>query len=317
MANYHSDEWIMERVHEHWLEALTLFPKDRIVGIFLQGSQNYGLDYEGSDIDTKLIVVPTWEDICFNRKPVSTTHIRANEEHIDLKDIRLMFQTFRKQNLNFMEILFTKYKIINPMYEEYWAELVEYNEKIAMYDPCGAVKTMKGIAMEKYHAMEHRYPAKAEIIDAWGYDPKQLSHLIRVREYLERYINGEKYADCLMFKKATYLKKVKYANPTVKPFYSLEVARKLGKATLDEIVDIADNFIERELPKDEQVDVILDRVQEKIMRDAIMAELLAVCPECGTPLVWRANWDNPMYECTNCLATWEKENGKIKRFFFG
>ena len=317
MANYHSDEWIMERVHEHWEEALTLFPKDRIVGIFLQGSQNYGLDYEGSDIDTKLIVVPTWEDICFNRKPVSTTHIRANDEHIDLKDIRLMFQTFRKQNLNFMEILFTKYKIVNPMYEEYWAELVEYNEKIAMYDPCGAVKTMKGIAMEKYHAMEHRYPAKAEIIDAWGYDPKQLHHLLRVREYLERYINGEKYADCLVSKETIYLKKVKYANPTVKPFYSLEVARKLGKATLDEIVDIADNFIERELPKDEQVDVILDRVQEKIMRDAIMAELLAVCPECGTPLVWRANWDYPVYECAQCLGTYEKTETGLQRFFFG
>lgn len=317
MANYHSDEWIMERVHEHWLEALTLFPKDRIVGIFLQGSQNYGLDYEGSDIDTKLIVVPTWEDICFNRKPVSTTHIRANDEHIDLKDIRLMFQTFRKQNLNFMEILFTKYKIVNPMYEEYWAELVEYNEKIAMYDPCGAVKTMKGIAMEKYHAMEHRYPAKAEIIDAWGYDPKQLHHLLRVREYLERYINGEKYADCLVSKETIYLKKVKYANPTVKPFYSLEVARKLGKATLDKIVDIADNFIERELPKDEQVDVILDRVQEKIMRDAIMAELLAVCPECGEPLIWRANWDYPVYECAQCLGTYEKTETGLQRFFFG
>ena len=263
MANYHSDEWIMERVREHWEEALTLFPKDRIVGIFLQGSQNYGLDYEGSDIDTKCIVVPTWEDICFNRKPISTTHIRANDEHIDLKDIRLMFQTFRKQNLNFMEILFTKYKIVNPMYEEYWAELVEHNEKIAMYDPCGAVKTMKGIAMEKYHAMEHRYPAKAEIIDMWGYDPKQLHHLIRVREYIERYINGEKYADCLVSEEAIYLKRVKYASPTMDPLYPLEIARKLGKATLDEIVDIADSFVEREIPKDEQVDVILDKVQEK------------------------------------------------------
>lgn len=317
MANYHSDEWIMERVREHWEEALTLFPKDRIVGVFLQGSQNYGLDYEGSDIDTKCIVVPTWEDICFNRKPVSTTHIRANDEHIDLKDIRLMFQTFRKQNLNFMEILFTKYKIVNPMYEEYWAELVEHNEKIAMYDPCGAVKTMKGIAMEKYHAMEHRYPAKAEIIDMWGYDPKQLHHLIRVREYIERYINGEKYADCLVSEEAIYLKRVKYASPTMDPLYPLEIARKLGKATLDEIVDIADSFVEREIPKDEQVDVILDKVQEKIMRDAIMAELLAVCPECGEPLIWRANWEYPVYECAQCLGTYEKTEIGLQRFFFG
>lgn len=317
MANYHSDEWIMERVHEHWLEALTLFPKDRIVGIFLQGSQNYGLDYEGSDIDTKLIVVPTWEDICFNRKPVSTTHIRANDEHIDLKDIRLMFQTFRKQNLNFMEILFTKYKIVNPMYEEYWAELVEYNEKIAHYDPCGAVKTMKGIAMEKYHAMEHRYPAKAEIIDAWGYDPKQLHHLIRVQEYIHRYIEGEKYADCLISKLGDELRDLKIVSSTQPPVFALMTAQVMAKQALDDIVETADNFATSSFEKDEQVDVILDRIQEKIMRDAVMAELLAVCPECGTPLVWRANWDNPMYECTNCLATWVKENGKMKRFFFG
>lgn len=318
MANYHSDEWIMERVHEHWLEALTLFPKDRIVGIFLQGSQNYGLDYEGSDIDTKLIVVPTWEDICFNRKPVSTTHIRANDEHIDLKDIRLMFQTFRKQNLNFMEILFTKYRIINPMYEEYWAELVEYNEKVVMYDPCGAVKTMKGIAMEKYHAMEHRYPAKAEIIDAWGYDPKQLHHLFRISEFIDRYCDGmEKYADILIAKDGEWLKSIKKVSPTERPYFDLEAARIQAKHELDNVVQRAEAFCKNEIPKDEQVDVILDRIQEKIMRDAIMAELLAVCPECGEPLIWRANWHYPMYECEKCLGTYEKTETGLQRFFFG
>jgi hypothetical protein len=318
MANYHSDEWIMERVQEHWKEALTLFPKDRIVGIFLQGSQNYGLDYEGSDIDTKLIVVPTWEDICFNRKPVSTTHIRANDEHIDLKDIRLMFQTFRKQNLNFMEILFTKYKIINPMYEEYWAELVEHNEKIVMYDPCGAVKTMKGIAMEKYHAMEHRYPAKAEIIDAWGYDPKQLHHLFRISEFIDRYCDGlERYADILIAKDGEWLKDIKKVSPTQRPYFDLETARVQAKHALDNVLRRAEAYYENEIPKDEQVDVILDRIQEKIMRDAIMAELLAVCPECGEPLIWRANWHYPMYECAQCLSTYEKTETGLQRFFFG
>ena len=85
MANFHSDEWIMKQVERHYQEALTLFPADRIVGVFLQGSQNYGLDYEGSDIDTKCIVLPTLEDLIFNRKPVSTTHVLPNEEHLDLK----------------------------------------------------------------------------------------------------------------------------------------------------------------------------------------------------------------------------------------
>ena len=58
MANFHSDEWIMEQLNRHYQEALTLFPEDRIVGVFLQGSQNYGLDYEGRDIDTK------WAEWC-------------------------------------------------------------------------------------------------------------------------------------------------------------------------------------------------------------------------------------------------------------
>lgn len=116
--NFHKDNVIMRRLREHYDEACGLIPEDRIVGVFLQGSQNYGLDYEGSDVDSKCIVIPTLEDICFNKKAISTTHIRKNDEHIDLKDIRLMFQTFRKQNMNFVEILFTEYKIINPLYED-------------------------------------------------------------------------------------------------------------------------------------------------------------------------------------------------------
>ena len=104
--NFHSDEWIMDRVREHYNEALEYFPEDRIVGIFYQGSGNYGLDYEGSDVDTKLIVTPTFEDIAMNKKAVSTTHIRENEEHIDFKDIRLYIQTFRKQIRNRFKILY-------------------------------------------------------------------------------------------------------------------------------------------------------------------------------------------------------------------
>lgn len=111
---------LFERMREHYEEALEYFDKDCIVGLFLQGSQNYGLDMPGSDVDTKLIVVPSFKDIAMNKKPISTTHVRANEEHIDWKDIRLYMQTFRKQNLNFLEILFTEYFIVNSLYAKEW-----------------------------------------------------------------------------------------------------------------------------------------------------------------------------------------------------
>lgn len=272
--NFHSDKWIMEQLQRHYDEALSLFPEDRIVGVFLQGSQNYGLDYEGSDIDTKCIVLPTLEDLIFNRKPVSTTHVLPNEEHLDLKDVRLYFQTFRKQNLNFMEILFTKYKIVNPTYEYFWDKLVANNEMIARYNPVGAVKTMKGIAMEKYHAMEHRYPSKVDLIDSIGYDPKQLHHLFRVEEYIKRYVNGEAYADCLMSNQSDYLREVKSLVKGV-PYYKLAEAQILADLSLSETVAIADNFAaaHKDTPVDERVDILLDETQREIMKLGIELEM--------------------------------------------
>ena len=272
MANFHSDEWIMEQVNRHYQEALKLFPEDRIVGVFLQGSQNYGLDYEGSDIDTKCIVLPILEDLIFNRKPVSTTHVLPNEEHLDLKDVRLYFQTFRKQNLNFMEILFTKYKIVNPTYEPMWNRLIENNEQIARYNPVGAVKTMKGIALEKYPALEHRYPSKIELIDKYGYDPKQLSHLVRVHEYLQRYIDGEAYADCLITQNADVLIRVKRTDVLYIP---LARAKAWATDLLDNVVNIADNFAaaHKDDPVDWRVDVLLDDVQRDIMKLGIELEM--------------------------------------------
>ena len=267
--NYHSDKYIMDGVRQHYNEALEYFPEDRIVGIFYQGSGNYGLDYEESDVDTKLIVTPTLDDIIFTHKPVSTTHIRNNDEHTDWKDIRLMLQTFRKCNLNFTEILFTKYKIVNPLYMKQWDRVVDNNELIARYNEVAAVRTMKGIAMEKYHAMEHKYPSKIDIIDKYGFDGKQVHHLFRVEEYLQRYINGESYADCLISKQAEYLKNVKTCG-----YLSLEEARVLAKESLNRICIMADKFraehIEQSNPN---VDNLLDDVQRGIMLIAIKREI--------------------------------------------
>lgn len=270
--NFHTDEWIMKRMWEHWDEALRYFPEDRIVGLFLQGSQNYGLDYEGSDIDTKLIVLPTFDEIAFNKKPHSTTHIRENNEHIDFKDLRLYIETFRKQNLNFLEILFTKYNIINPIYKKYWNQLLDIREDIAHYDLHRAIKSMKGTALEKYHAMEHRYPSKIEIIDKYGYDSKQLHHLMRVEDYLDRYITGVSYEECLIpsKEKANLLKMVKEHNG----YFTLKEARELANVSLKNIEELAECALTI-FPKghNEEVDKVLNHVQSEIMRQGVILEI--------------------------------------------
>ena len=262
---------IMKRVQDHYDEALKYFPEDQIVGVFLQGSQNYELDYEGSDIDTKLIVVPSFEDICLNRKPVSTTHVRANDEHTDWKDIRLYMETFRKQNLNFLEILFTDFYIINPMYKEEWNRLIAARELIARMNPYRAVKSMKGIAMEKFHAMEHRYPAKIDIIEKYGYDGKQVSHLIRVYDYLRRYIAGESYKDCLVPTSSLRKQIMDYKMLNV---YDLEAARKEAAEYLRLVTELADEFCSLHDEQEENwIRELLEDVSYNIMRISVEKEL--------------------------------------------
>lgn len=262
---------IMKRLQEHYDEALEYFPENRIVGIFLQGSQNYGLDYEGSDIDTKLIVVPSFEEIVLNRKPVSTTHVRANNEHIDFKDIRLYMETFRKQNLNFLEILFTPFKIINPMYAEQWEKLIVRREDIARMNVYRAVKSMKGIALEKYYAMKHKYPSKLDIIEAYGYDGKQVSHLLRVEDYLERYIAGESYEKCL---RPTESKRERIMDYKLLDRIPLAEACEEAEKVVEHVIAIADEFCEG--GEDEEIlamRVLLQEVQYEVMKIAIKEEL--------------------------------------------
>ena len=259
---------VMSRVHDHLDESLQRFDESRIVGIFLQGSQNYGLETPKSDVDTKLIVTPTFDEVVLNKKPISTTHVRANNEHTDLKDIRLMLATFRKQNLNFIEILFTPYAWVNPLFESEWGRLTAAREQIAHYSPYSAVKTMKGIAMEKYHAMEHEYPSKIDVLAKFGYDPKQLHHLLRVEEYLGRYIDGEPYEDCLHPHRLEYLIDVK------RGYYDLEMARIIANTAMDNIIRISDNFCSKvENKPDPKVEAMLDEVQYEAIKQSLILEL--------------------------------------------
>ncbi len=265
------DGIIFKGLDDHYKEALEIFDRDQIVGLFLQGSQNYGLDLPTSDIDTKLIVVPSFRDIVLDTRPISTTHVRANQEHIDFKDIRLYMETFYKQNLNFLEILFTDYFIIPFDYYKSWNILVEHREEIARMNPYRAVKSMQGIAKEKYHAMEHRYPSKADIIDAYGYDGKQVHHLLRVDDYLDRYIKGEAYKDCL---RPTSTKVPRMMDYKMLDKISLKEAREEALHTLMHVDAMANAFCEEHEDKEDlKMRELLQDVCYDIMEIAVRKEL--------------------------------------------
>ena len=229
-----------------------------VLGVFLQGSQNYNLDYEGSDIDTKAILIPSFEDFVLNKKPVSTTLVRSDNSHIDIKDIRLMHDCFRKQNINFIEILFTKYKYLNPEYAVLYQPMFDNNERIAHYNNYAAVNCIAGMVFEKRKALCHPYEGLREKIEKYSYDNKQLHHIIRCEEFLKRYINGVPYAECLIPTDTQKLIDIKASY-----IYSVKEACEMADNIELIVKDVKQSYMETH-------EVVIDREVDKIINDVLI-----------------------------------------------
>lgn len=262
---------IMDRVQEH-LESAIEYCNDYFV-IALQGSQNYGIADAESDIDTKCLTIPPFSHLVFNERPMNTVHLMANDEHCDLKDMREYFKIIRKSNINFVEILFTPYYIVNPKYEEEWNILRNNNEKIARLNPARAVKCMAGMAKEKRHALCHKYPSRMKYIEEFGFDPKQLSHLLRIEYFVKSYIEGRLYKDCIY-----------PPNREVRDFllgvkrnlydWDAEYAVAIADRTVESIQTMVDNFCEKHLDIESPIgNVILNDVLFKVISKSIKEQI--------------------------------------------
>lgn len=180
---------VVERLNTHYEYAKTLIPEDRIIGLFLIGSQNYGTDIETSDVDTKLVIVPSLQDIYNNIQGGSRTYtLPDSKEQITIKDVRSVINELRKQNIGILEILFTDYEIINPIYKDIWNDLKENRESIVRYDEYTALKSAQGVAKSYYK----------RLIDENGKpNAKQAANLVRIETYLKHYINGAPFLECI------------------------------------------------------------------------------------------------------------------------
>lgn len=248
-------EDVQKQVQSHYDKLVEL--GYNVVGVFLYGSQNYELDYEKSDVDTKAIVLPTLKDIILNRQPVSTTVDMWNGCLCDAKDIRKMFECFKKQNINFIELLFTQYYVLNPIYKSLYQPMLDNAEKIARYNNYASLNCMSGMALEKYNALDHPYPSIKDKIDKYGYDQKQLHHILRIKDFIQRYVAGENYSTILIPTDKEELLKVK-----TDYIYSLIEAKTLAKETCDFIKGVKDNYMKFN-------NVLVDREAENLIADVL------------------------------------------------
>lgn len=245
----------------HFLDCKKKFKDNQIIMLALTGSQNYDLATEASDLDTKLTVLPSIEDIMFNKPAISTTHIRENQEHIDFKDLRLMFPTLLKQNVNYVEQLFSSQYIVNLDYEKEIESLFDIKEDIARFCPSKCIKTMFGIAMNKQSRVFRTLPEKENIIETYGYNPKEMLQLLRIEEFMRRYINGEPFADCLKTQQREFLLRVKSGSY----FNSKEILEMLNESVAH-VEEMKENFLNTyEATYIPGVQIVLYDIQKRIM----------------------------------------------------
>ena len=283
--NYHSDDWIMAEVKKHYDEALSIFPKNRVLGIFYQGSGNYGLDYVGSDVDTKCIVLPSLEDICLNKDPISYTHVRANNEHIDFKDLRKITGDFKKQNINFLEVLFTKYCYVNEDYKDLWQPMFDNAEAIAKYDNYRFIRATAGMSCEKRVALTLDRPSQHDEIVKYGWSTKQLHHLIRLNRFLKRWMDGESFSKCLIDPSPESLGCLKQYGHVIKTYdQAVAIAKEVDEETnllKEEYIKNNPHIIREDTG--EMIDNIVANIIKKSLKKQLEEEVVKkiVCSKCG------------------------------------
>lgn len=97
---------------------------------------------------------------------------------------------------------------------------------------------------------------------------KQLHHIKRVEDYLERYIAGEPYIDCLYPKDPEYLMMIK------KGLFNESDATSIAEIAMEHIDKMADEFCERTKPEVNQEAIeLLNSVQASIVKKSLVREL--------------------------------------------
>lgn len=239
-------EHVFKSIKYHLNKLKDARPEYEFVMIAAQGSQNYNLDlyteeYK-SDVDTVAIVLPPVEDIINNAPFVSETIILGNNEHIDVKDLRQIIELFKKQNIKYLEILFTKFRIINSKYKDEVLELLNNADNIAKLNPKKLVTSSFGMQLEKHKALEHPYEGLKEKIAKYGYDGKQLHHIIRLTHFVNRYIKDLDFRNAMNFEDIDD----NIYNDLIKAKlnkYSLDMARSEALTQTQRLMNIKDEFV--------------------------------------------------------------------------
>lgn len=187
---------IKEKLEQHY-DAANAATTGIVMAVALYGSQNYDLDTPESDVDTKAFIIPSLGEL-IRYKQIST-QVQGDIEGglCDIKHISLMMQNFMKQNINFLELLYTDHFILDPVYQNQWYALRSYRDIITSCNPRRMLHATAGMAEQKYHALKHPYESKIPVLQKYGYDPKQLASIVRLEFFIQEWLQSQDFSSAI------------------------------------------------------------------------------------------------------------------------
>lgn len=171
-------------------EAETLSKEHKVMAIMCCGSQNYGLDIETSDFDTKAIIIPSFEDLVKGIKVSNMVEFEYGQ--CDVKDLRLYVEMLKKQGVNFIETLFTDHMLVNPRYKAEFNQLIAKGDDIATFDKERALKAMLGTLMQE----QEKLKKSCESGDKEAAN-KHYINVFKCALMADKYIKGAEYKEVL------------------------------------------------------------------------------------------------------------------------
>lgn len=139
----------------------------QVYAIMLKGSQNYNLHDSESDVDANAILIPSLSEIR-HKKSYKYTY---DTGEVTCHNIYSFADIVAKGNPQWIEVCNTPYLIGGSL------ELFKHFK----VNP----SALKGMFYEKVEAFDKLYPSRAHMIEKFGYDPKQLHHIIRLYHTLK------------------------------------------------------------------------------------------------------------------------------------
>lgn len=179
------DAYIYADMQNKWDWLRNNHPELDIIFMIAKGSMNYDMmvfteNYQ-SDVDVEVIICPTLDQIIRGDDMISTTYVMKDNSHVTVRDIRIFKDLLFKQNLAFLELLHSKYFLVDGNNEkELLKELQDMSDEIDKIDQVRFFKALKGMMLEKQKALTHPYPNQKEEIEKYGYARKQFHHIERL-----------------------------------------------------------------------------------------------------------------------------------------